>query len=101
MATQATALAPPTPVLSPRTVALQRALQMMRDVASAADLLFLEAWEAQPTPQIGTALRVHQIRRANPLLAAEIRAELSRGRPLTVAERDALSLPPPRVKPRL
>jgi hypothetical protein len=35
-------------------------------------------------------LRVAQIRRANPALAAEIRAELKRGRPLTGQERAAL-----------
>ena len=43
----------------------------------AAELLFLEAWEAAPTPGLGTALRVGQIRRANPALAAAIRAELA------------------------
>ncbi|MCL2429940.1 MAG: hypothetical protein FWD12_11975, partial [Alphaproteobacteria bacterium] len=35
-------------------------------------------------------LRIGQIRRANPALAAEIRAELDRGRPLSEAERAAL-----------
>ena len=57
-----------------------------------ADLLFLEAWEIQPRPEVGIALRVHQIRRANPLLAAEIRAELKRGRPLTETERAVLTV---------
>jgi hypothetical protein len=40
--------------------------------------MFLEAWEICPTFGIGAVLRVGQIRRANPALAAEIRAELSR-----------------------
>lgn len=60
----------------PRTDALRRALREHSDGASAADLLFLEAWEAAPWADVGVALRVHQIRRANPALAAEIRAEL-------------------------
>jgi hypothetical protein len=66
---------------TPRTEALRRALQMYADRQSAADLMFLESWEA---------FRVHQIRRANPALAAEIRAELESGRPLSAAERAAL-----------
>lgn len=74
----------------PRTAALRRALRAVRDDASAMDLLFLESWELDPAPGTGPALRVGQIRRANPALAAEIRAELDRGRPLTEAERAAL-----------
>lgn len=61
----------------PRTEALRRALRECA-AASAADLLFLEAWEAEPVPGAGAALRVGQIRRANPTLAAEIRDELAR-----------------------
>lgn len=60
----------------PRTEALRRALTMC-GVSSADDLRFLEAWEADPIPGAGAALRVGQIRRANPTLAAEIRAELA------------------------
>ncbi len=75
-----------------RTEALRRVLGRVRDMTAAADLLFLEAWEAEPSRQIGTALRASQIRRANPGLAAEIRAELSCGRPLTEAERAALAV---------
>ena len=45
-----------------------------------------------PSAGAGIALRVHQIRRANPALAAEIRAELKHGRPLTEAERADLFL---------
>jgi hypothetical protein len=62
----------------PRTEAVRQALGEACTGASAADLLFLEAWEAAPRPEIGITLRVHQIRRANPALAAAIRAELGR-----------------------
>ena len=72
------------------TAALRRALRRVRDPALVADLVFLEAWERFPAPGSAAALRVHQIRRANPALAAEIRAELARGRPLTRQERSAL-----------
>lgn len=75
---------------TPQTEAVRRVLRRLRDHASQADLLFLERWELRPLPGSAAALRVGQIRRANPALAAEIRAELSRGRPLTAAERDAL-----------
>ncbi len=73
----------------PRTVAVSRAIQTSMSGARD-DLLFLEQWEALPSPGSAAALRVGQIRRANPLLAAEIRAEMKRGRPLTDAERGAL-----------
>lgn len=73
------------------TAAVQRELQLARDHTIQADLLFLERWERQPLPGTAAALRVGQIRRANPALAAEIRLELSRGRPLTMSERAALS----------
>ena len=64
----------------PRTDALRHALTVCGE-ACADDLAFLEAWEADPMPGPGAALRVAQIRRANPALAAEIRAELAtRGR---------------------
>jgi hypothetical protein len=77
---------------TPRTEALRRALQIFGDRQSAADLMFLENWEAQPRPSLAAAFRVHQIRRANPALAAEIRAELAHGRPLSADERAALPL---------
>jgi hypothetical protein len=60
----------------PCTQALRRALPKVRDDASASDLLFLERWEMHPLPGVATALRITQIRRANPELAAAIRAEL-------------------------
>jgi len=47
-----------------------------------ADLLFLEAWEAQLADGVAAILRARQIRRANPALAVGIRGELARARPL-------------------
>jgi hypothetical protein len=64
----------------PRSTALSRALEQIWDASAESDLLFLEAWEMRPTWNLGTMLRVAQIRRANPGLAAEIRAEHARGR---------------------
>jgi hypothetical protein len=72
------------------TEALQRILAQPLDGSARADYLFLEAWERDPSPQTGTTLRIGQIRRANPILAAEIRAELKNGRPLTQSERAQL-----------
>ena len=62
----------------PRTEALRRALREIRDEMAAADLLFLEDWQTQRRPGIGASLRASQIRRANPALAVQIHAELSR-----------------------
>jgi len=62
----------------PRTEALRCALRQVSDAAAAADLLFLEAWQTQRYPGIAASLRAGQIRRANPVLAAEIHAELTR-----------------------
>jgi hypothetical protein len=62
----------------PRTEALRRALQRIHDEAAAADLLFLEYWQSQRVSDIAASLRASQIRRANPALAAEIHAELTR-----------------------
>jgi hypothetical protein len=64
----------------PFTFAVRQALQGVNDSVVEADLLFLEAWELQPSPNLGLTLRVSQIRRANPDLAAAIDAEL-KGRP--------------------
>ena len=61
----------------PLTRAVQRALSAVHDAASMADLLFLERWEISPEPSAAAALRVGQLRRANPGLAAEIRAEVA------------------------
>jgi hypothetical protein len=65
------------PRLEPRTAAVRRALEQVRDDASIADLLFLETWEASPSPEVAAVLRVAQIRRANPALAEAVRDELS------------------------
>ncbi len=62
----------------PRTDALRRALRQVHDEAAAADLLFLEDWQTQRRPGIAACLRASQIRRANPGLAEEIHAELTR-----------------------
>ena len=78
----------------PRTEALRRVLTDLRSDQAVDDLLFLESWEADPLPGAGAALRIGQLRRANPGLAAEIRAELRRGRPLTATEREALESAP-------
>lgn len=53
-------------------------LAIAEDSRTAADLLFLEQWEMAPHNDVGAVLRVAQIRRANPGLAAEVRAELGR-----------------------
>jgi hypothetical protein len=64
--------------VSPRTEAVRRALRQVSDAAAAADLLFLEHWETARGCDIAAILRASQIRRANPVLAAEIHAELTR-----------------------
>ena len=61
----------------PLTDAVRRALVTLNDPAAASDLLFLERWEISPLPGAAAALRVGQLRRANPHLVAEIRAELA------------------------
>ncbi len=66
------------PATLPRTEAVRRAMRAYQDERSAWDLLFLEAWELDPSPGAAAALRVAQIRRANPELAAEVRAEIAR-----------------------
>ncbi len=67
----------------PRTSAAQRVLASFSDSNAAsellsADLWFLENWESNPAPGTVAALRVGQIKRANPQLAEEIRRELLR-----------------------
>jgi len=63
----------------PVTDVVRRALGVAHDNATIDDLLFLERWEISPTPGTAGALRVSQIRRANPELAAAVRAEISAG----------------------
>lgn len=66
------------PFLSaPLTSAVRDALAGARDAGTLADLLFLERWEMAPIPGAAAALRVSQIRRANPALAAAVRAEIA------------------------
>ena len=60
------------------TEALRQALGQVSDLPSVRDLMFLESWERDPQWGSGFALRVGQIRRANPELAAAIRAEIAR-----------------------
>jgi hypothetical protein len=64
-------------VTGAQTEALRRVLAQPLSSSAVADYLFLEAWERNPSAKPGTALRVGQIRRANPVLAAAIRAEVS------------------------
>ncbi len=63
----------------PFTLAVREALNGINDLQVEADLLFLEAWEMKPSSHLGATLRASQIRRANPLLAAAINAELKAG----------------------
>jgi hypothetical protein len=65
------------PDMGPRTAAVRRALERIRNDSAVADLLFLEAWEASPTPEVAAVMRVAQIRRANPELANAVRGELA------------------------
>ncbi len=64
----------------PQTSAVRRAVADSRDRALVADLLFLERWEMAPVHGPAAARRVAQIRRANPGLAAEVRAEIAGSR---------------------
>jgi hypothetical protein len=50
----------------------------VRDAGAAADLLLLECWQTQRSSDVAACLRASQIRRANPVLAAEIHAELTK-----------------------
>ena len=64
----------------PLTRAVREALGPKPTLAVLSDLLFLERWEIQPMPGSAAALRIGQIRRANPALADAVRAELARAR---------------------
>jgi hypothetical protein len=66
----------------PVTAAVGHALRKMNDKRAIADLLFLETWEMCPLPGSAYALRISQIRRANPDLVLAIRRELAAGRSL-------------------
>ena len=73
--------------LAPMTAVLQNAFPCIRDRSAQADLLFLERWELVPQSGTALALRVQQIRRANPELAEAIRAEIATLRPTAPARR--------------
>ena len=60
------------------TDALRQVLDQVSDPPVVADLMFLDAWERNPQWVNGFALRIGQLRRANPTLAAAIRAEVAR-----------------------
>ena len=60
----------------PVTRAVSLALQSMADPMARSDLLFLEEWEIRRTANPGAVLRISQIRRANPDLAAAVAREL-------------------------
>lgn len=51
------------------------------------DYLFLEARERRASTDLSALLCIAQIRRVNPALAAELRAEIATARPLTETER--------------
>lgn len=72
------AQAAPPAVAPVQTEALRRVLAQPMHQSAVADYLFLEAWERAPSGSAEAALRIGQIRRANPVLAAEIRAEVGR-----------------------
>jgi hypothetical protein len=76
------ALAMPIGDGEPHTSAVRRALATVRDHTILADLLFLERWEMAPVAGAAAALRIVQIRRANPELAAAVRAEVAHARSL-------------------
>jgi hypothetical protein len=61
----------------PMTMAVREVMRSANNPAMLADLLFLERWEAMPSPGMGSVLRAAQIRRANPDLAAKVRREVS------------------------
>ena len=62
----------------PLTDAVRQALHEVSDPTERDDLLFLERWELCPEPGVAAARRAAQLRRANPGLAAAIRAESTR-----------------------
>ena len=73
------------------TATLRRVLTQVRDPYTIDDLLFLESWEMRPLPSTAAVLRIKQIRRANPSLAAAIRAEIA-GKPALQNRQDTIHL---------
>ena len=74
----------------PFTLAVRQALQGINNSQIEEDLLFLEAWEMQPSSNLGVTLKASQIRRANPGLAAAIDAELKARPPQAAATLEPL-----------
>jgi hypothetical protein len=62
---------------TPITQTVRRAIDSAGDDAVVADLLFLERWEIEAQHGAAAALRITQIRRANPDLAAALRSEVA------------------------
>jgi hypothetical protein len=62
----------------PLTDAVRQALRDVSNPNQRDDLLFLERWELCPEPGLAATRRAAQLRRANPGLAAAIRAEGAR-----------------------
>jgi hypothetical protein len=71
-----------------RTETLRRTLATISDHRLASDLLFLEAWLIKPAHGPAMALRVGQLRRANPQLVADINHELTALRRLQYNQRE-------------
>ena len=70
----------PAGTAQPMTSAVRELMAKAKDPALLADLLFLEKWEMEPAPGAGSVLRIAQIRRALPDLAAAVRKELAHSR---------------------
>jgi hypothetical protein len=64
----------------PMTAVVRNLITLANDPAMISDLLFLERWERAPNAGMGSVLRAAQIRRANPILAAAVRAEVAAAR---------------------
>lgn len=78
MTTNPVSTAAAIPLNTPLTHAVRQALGDVQDRSTIADLLFLERWEISPMPGAAAALRVVQIRRANPALAEAVRREIAK-----------------------
>lgn len=59
-----------------RLAALNHAITRSSNARVIDDFLFWDQWERCPTPGLGAALRVKQLRRAHPAIARAIRDEL-------------------------
>ena len=59
------------------TTAVRRILALPLDPSAVEDLLFWEAWERRPDADPASVLRIAQLRRAHPTLAAAIRKQVA------------------------